>query len=173
MPGGNLSSSILIRGGCVLTLGARTPNLEQGDVLIDEGRIVEVAPEYPHPGRRSRRRQQHDRHARLCRLSSAPEQIAVSATGARSRTGAELVPALQPEDVYAATLIGLLGAAQAGITTVVDWSDRPSQSYVDAISSSASRLRARELFCPHRATSQANQGDRDDAIQIAYGSPDP
>jgi cytosine/adenosine deaminase-related metal-dependent hydrolase len=27
------------------------------------------------------------------------------------------------EDIYAATLIGLLGAAEAGITTVVDWSD--------------------------------------------------
>ena len=28
-----------------------------------------------------------------------------------------------PEDVYAATLIGLLGAAEAGITTVVDWAE--------------------------------------------------
>jgi cytosine/adenosine deaminase-related metal-dependent hydrolase len=31
----------------------------------------------------------------------------------------------RPEDVYAATLIGLLGAVEAGITTVVDWSDLP------------------------------------------------
>ncbi len=39
----------------------------------------------------------------------------------------------QPEDVYAATLIGLLGAAEAGITTVVDWSDTPSEeSFADA-----------------------------------------
>jgi cytosine/adenosine deaminase-related metal-dependent hydrolase len=30
-----------------------------------------------------------------------------------------------PDDVYAATLVGLLGAAEAGITTVVDWSHLP------------------------------------------------
>jgi cytosine/adenosine deaminase-related metal-dependent hydrolase len=32
-------------------------------------------------------------------------------------------PHYQPDDAYAGTLIGLLGAAEAGITTVVDWSD--------------------------------------------------
>ena len=38
-----------------------------------------------------------------------------------------------PEDVYAATLIGLLGAAEAGITSVVDWSDiQLDPSYADA-----------------------------------------
>ncbi|HET9672748.1 MAG TPA: hypothetical protein VFQ40_07860, partial [Actinomycetota bacterium] len=33
---------ILLRGGCVLTLGARTPNLPRGDVLIEGGVIAEV-----------------------------------------------------------------------------------------------------------------------------------
>jgi cytosine/adenosine deaminase-related metal-dependent hydrolase len=38
-----------------------------------------------------------------------------------------------PEDVYAATLIGLLGAAEAGITSVVDWSDiQLDPGYADA-----------------------------------------
>ncbi len=32
-------------------------------------------------------------------------------------------PHYDADDVYAATLIGLLGAVEAGITTVVDWSD--------------------------------------------------
>ena len=45
--------------------------------------------------------------------------------------GAPLSPAaygphFQADDVYASTLIGLLGAAEAGITTVVDWADIPS-----------------------------------------------
>ncbi len=35
----------------------------------------------------------------------------------------DLGPHYRADDVYAATLIGLLGAADAGITTVVDWSD--------------------------------------------------
>ncbi len=39
----------------------------------------------------------------------------------------------QPEDVYAATLIGLLAAVEAGITTVVDWSDiQFDDGYTDA-----------------------------------------
>jgi hypothetical protein len=37
-----VSSKILIAGGCVLTLGARTPNLKQADVLIDGGAIAAV-----------------------------------------------------------------------------------------------------------------------------------
>ncbi|MBS3939474.1 MAG: hydrolase, partial [Actinobacteria bacterium] len=32
----------LLRGGTVLTLGVRTPNLVTGDVLIEDDRIVEV-----------------------------------------------------------------------------------------------------------------------------------
>ena len=33
---------LLLRGGCVLTLGAKTPNLVTGDVLIDGSTIAEV-----------------------------------------------------------------------------------------------------------------------------------
>ena len=39
-----MSSKTLIRGGCVLTLGAKTPNFANADVLIEESRVVEVAP---------------------------------------------------------------------------------------------------------------------------------
>lgn len=55
-----------------------------------------------------------------------------------SSDGKEVTPDVygqhyQPEDVYAATLIGLLGAIEAGITTVVDWSDiRPDEASIDA-----------------------------------------
>ena len=41
---------------------------------------------------------------------------------------AEVADHYQTEDVYAATLIGLLGAAEAGIATVVDWSPIRSDS---------------------------------------------
>ena len=39
-----MTSKILISGGCVLTLGERTPNHRQADVLIDEGVVAEVGP---------------------------------------------------------------------------------------------------------------------------------
>ena len=37
-----MTSKVLLAGGCVLTLGARTPNHQQADVLIDGEVIAEV-----------------------------------------------------------------------------------------------------------------------------------
>ncbi|MGH2634851.1 MAG: amidohydrolase family protein [Actinomycetota bacterium] len=124
-----MTSKILLSGGCVLTLGARTPNFTQADVLIDEGRVAEVG-----PGLRARDAEQVDatdtivmpgfvdthRHAWKSLFRNLGEP-ATSAEG--SVSGAAFGEHYQPEDVYAATLISLLGAVEAGITTVVDWSD--------------------------------------------------
>lgn len=120
-------SKTLIRGGCVLTLGAKTPNYTQADVLIEDGRVAEVG-----PGLRARDAEVVDatdtivmpgfvdthRHTwkSLFRFLGEP------GSGGRGSAVA-YGHHYQPEDVYAATLIGLLGAVEAGITTVVDWSD--------------------------------------------------
>jgi hypothetical protein len=37
-----VTSKVLLAGGCVLTLGARTPNHQQADVLIDGDVIAEI-----------------------------------------------------------------------------------------------------------------------------------
>ncbi len=37
-----MTPKTLLSGGCVLTLGARTPNFTQGDVLIEDGVVAEV-----------------------------------------------------------------------------------------------------------------------------------
>ena len=42
--GWRVTSKILISGGCVLTLGERTPNHRQADVLIDGDVVAEVGP---------------------------------------------------------------------------------------------------------------------------------
>lgn len=61
-------------------------------------------------------------------------------------------PHYQPEDVYAATLIGLLGAVEAGITTVVDWSDiQPEANYVDAALEAHEDAGLRTVFVHSRA----------------------
>ena len=39
-----MSSNVLLKGGCVLTLGARTQNYTDADVLIEDGTITEVGP---------------------------------------------------------------------------------------------------------------------------------
>ena len=75
-----------------------------------------------------------------CRASSTPTGMPggrSSGTSASCRRAAgpegSLGDRFRPEDVYAATLIGLLGAIEAGITTVVDWSPiRLGRRLVDA-----------------------------------------
>jgi cytosine/adenosine deaminase-related metal-dependent hydrolase len=63
----------------------------------------------------------------------------------------------QPEDLYAATLIGLLGAVEAGITTVVDWSDIPGGTdFTDAALQAHRDAGLRTVFV--RAVDVAREG---------------
>ena len=115
---------ILLRGGCVLTLGAKTPNFTRADVLIDGETVAEIG-----TGLRARDAEQVDatdtivmpgfvdthRHA----WRSLSRNVGAWPPGGET-TGAG--DTFRADDVYAATLIGLLGATEAGITTVVDWS---------------------------------------------------
>lgn len=119
---------ILLKGGCVLTLGARSANLRLGDVLIEDTFVAEVG-----VGLRARDAEQIDatdtivmpgfvdthRHA----WTSLFRNLGDRSSDGRPLAPAQLAEHFRPEDVYAATLIGLLGAVEAGITTVVDWSD--------------------------------------------------
>lgn len=123
-----MNGSFLLKGGCVLTLGPRTPNHTEADVLIEDGIVAEVG-----PGLRSRTAEVVDvsntivmpgfvdAHRR-CWPSLFKNE------GVRVRDGD---PA--PDDVYAGTLVALLGAVEAGITTVVDWYDGPiGDDHIDA-----------------------------------------
>lgn len=126
-----MTSKTLLSGGCVLTLGVRTPNFTRADVLIDEGVVAEIG-----SGLRARGAERVDasdtivmpgfvdthRHA----WTSLLRNLGMGASGEEA---AAFGDHYQPEDAYAATLIGLLGAAEAGITTVVDWS--PTRSDPD------------------------------------------
>ncbi len=126
-----MTSSFLLQGGCVLTLGARTQNHAQADVLIEDGLVAEVG-----AGLRSRRAEVIDASNaivmpgfvdahRRCRMSLFKNEGVGGSSPSRSETS--------PADVYAGTLVSLLGAIEAGITTVVDWYDGPaSEEHLDA-----------------------------------------
>jgi 5-methylthioadenosine/S-adenosylhomocysteine deaminase len=133
-----VTSKTLLTGGCVLTLGAKTPNLRQADLLIDQGVVAEVG-----TGLRARDAEHVDatdtivmpgfvdthRHA----WTSLFRNLGDRASSANPSAPAVAGDHYRPEDVYAATLIGLLGAAEAGITTVVDWSNgRPDWDLAEA-----------------------------------------
>lgn len=113
-----MASRMLLRGGCVLSADPKTPNLRQGDVLVEEGRIAEVG-----VGLR----------ARDAEVVDATDTVVMPGfvdahrftwhsllRGIGDRPG-DPVAGYDAEDAYAATLVSLLGAAEAGITTVADW----------------------------------------------------
>ncbi len=159
---------ILIRSGCVLTLGAKIPNQPVADVLIEEGMIAEIG-----PGLRARDAEVIDAtnaivmpgfvdahrhtHTSLFRnLGSTAEPTAVAH--------------FQPEDIYAATLVGLLGALEAGVTTVVDWAPYTDGAFVEAALQAHVDARLRTVFAqPDPVPSHAPKGEN---TTVALASPD-
>ena len=121
-----MTGKYLISGGCILTLGERTPNLPIGDVLIEDGRITEVG-----QGIRSRNAEQIDASDCIVMPGFVDSHRHSWRTLFRNIDGHAqrerlLEAQLGPDDIYAAALTGLKSALAAGITTVVDWADPPS-----------------------------------------------
>ncbi|HSM01298.1 MAG TPA: hypothetical protein VK960_02495, partial [Acidimicrobiia bacterium] len=122
-------SRVLIREGCVLTMG-RT-NHPRADVLIVDGLIQEIG-----SGLRARDAEVIDadgaivmpgfvdahRHAWETLFRNMGEPVGVDRLG----------PHYGADDVYAGTLVALLSALDAGITTVVDWCAGVEQGRLEA-----------------------------------------
>jgi cytosine/adenosine deaminase-related metal-dependent hydrolase len=149
-----VSSRTLIRGGTVLTLGARTPNFDSADVLIEGGRVAEIG-----PGLRARDAEVVDatntivmpgfvdvhRHT----WQSLFRNLDGTATGDTLTPADRLGPHYRAEDAYAGTLIGLLGSIEAGITTVVDLSDiQMGADFAEAVLQAHSDAGVRTVFVP-------------------------
>ncbi|GAA1231126.1 amidohydrolase family protein [Pseudonocardia alaniniphila] len=136
-----MADSTLIRGGSILTMDARDTELPAGDLLVTGDSIAGVGTE----------------------LDAPPGTEVIDATGllvlpglvdthrhtwqtplrhlgaewslddyARLLLG-EVGARYEPSDVYAGTLLGALGALDAGITTLVDWAHiQNSPAHADA-----------------------------------------
>jgi cytosine/adenosine deaminase-related metal-dependent hydrolase len=120
-----VTTRLLIRGGCVLTVGARASNLTEGDVLIDGAEIAEVG-----RGLRARDAEVVDATDTITMpgFVDTHRHVWTSLFRNLGEPGIDIAAVrdhLGPDDVYAATLIGVLGALEAGITTIVDWWDLP------------------------------------------------
>jgi 5-methylthioadenosine/S-adenosylhomocysteine deaminase len=191
-----LSGQVLIRGGCVLTLGAKTPNHPQSDVLTEDGVVAEIG-----IGLRARDAETIDgtntivmpgfvdthRHVWKSLFRNLGETGSTNGTAVSADVYG---PHYSPEDVYAATLVGLLGAVEAGITTVVDWSDiNPEPGHVDAALQAHSDAGLRTVFV-HAAPTWGDGNSQDtkarlrrlaakqaesppESMSVAFGSADP
>ncbi len=175
-----MKSKILIRGGCVLTMGERTPNFNEADLLIEDGSIVEVG-----TGIRSRDSEvieaanaivmpgfvdthRHVWKSLFRNLGDGAYSVSASTFGAN----------YGPEDVYAGTLIGLLGALESGITTLVDWSDISlSAEHTSAALQAHADSGIRSVFVPAKPQWAESGGNAvpppdaggNDLTTIAYG----
>ena len=112
---------LLIKGGTVLSLDRGVGNTVGADVLIEDGVIREVGPSL-----RARNADVVD--AADCIIMpgfvDAHRHVWRSITrNLDAASAVDLAAYFTPDDVYAATLVGLLQAVEAGITTVVDWCD--------------------------------------------------
>ena len=130
-----MSGRYLIKGGIVLTLGAKSSNHEEADVLVDEGRIVEIG-----TGLRSRGSEVIDASEAIVMPGFVDTHHHLARSlfknlgdeGRETGRGAFSMASAGPDDFYVATLIGLLGAVEAGITTVVDFCEAVSEEQYSA-----------------------------------------
>jgi 5-methylthioadenosine/S-adenosylhomocysteine deaminase len=124
-----LSERLLIKGGHVLTMDPAIGELEHGDVLIEDGRIAEVAPEIDAtdaglldasgellmPGFVDTHR--HTWQTAL-RAICADWTLMEYFRGIRQT----ISPRYTPEDVHVGNYVGALEALNAGVTTILDFS---------------------------------------------------
>jgi cytosine/adenosine deaminase-related metal-dependent hydrolase len=134
----------LIRGGAVLSLDPAVGDFTTGDVLIDGDRILAVGPELANgeievidasgmivmPGFVD-----SHRHIWEGLLRNIGTDVPLEGrTSYISFVLHRLAPAFRPEDAYVGNLVSALGAIDAGITTLLDWSHiQASPAHTDAV----------------------------------------
>jgi cytosine/adenosine deaminase-related metal-dependent hydrolase/ribose/xylose/arabinose/galactoside ABC-type transport system permease subunit len=134
----------LIRGGTVLSLDPKVGDLAKGDVLIEGDRILGVGPNLADgevevidasgmivmPGF-------VDTHRHIWEglLRNIGTDVPLEGrTSYISFVLHKLAPAFRPEDAYIGNLVSALGAIDAGITTLLDWSHiQASPAHTDAV----------------------------------------
>ena len=138
------SGLTLIKGGNVLTMDPTLGDLPVGDVLVQDGKIIGVGPSLDAsaaevidaagmivlPGF-------VDTHRHIWEgvLRNIGTDVPLEGrTSYISFVLHKLAPAFRPEDAYAGNLVSALGALDAGITTLLDWSHiQGSPAHTDAV----------------------------------------
>ena len=138
------TTRMLIRGGTVLSLDPNVGEFAEADVLIDGDRIVAVGPSLANgelevidatnmivmPGFVD-----SHRHIWEGLLRNIGTDVPLEGRSSYiSFVLHKLAPAFRPEDAYIGDLVSALGAIDAGITTLLDWSHiQGSPAHTDAV----------------------------------------
>ena len=134
----------LIKGGTIISFDPATGDLQTGDVLVGGDKILQIAPSIPAeeaevidatgmivmPGFVD-----SHRHIWEGLLRNIGTDVPLEGrTSYISFVLHKLAPAFRPEDAYVGNLISALGAIDAGITTLLDWSHiQGSPAHTDAV----------------------------------------
>ncbi|MER7179880.1 amidohydrolase family protein [Streptomyces hyaluromycini] len=146
---------ILLTGGTVVSMDPAVGDLERGDVLIEDGVIVEVAEAIDAPDA-----EVIDATDRIVMPGFVDTHRHTWQTAFRG-IGADwtfpewaqamhrtLKPRYRPEDVYAGTLLGRLEALHSGVTTMLDWFHcAQSPEHADAGVAALRDAPGRSVFC--------------------------
>ncbi|WP_328693435.1 amidohydrolase family protein [Streptomyces phaeochromogenes] len=160
-----MKTKTLLTGGTVVSMDPAVGDLVRGDVLIEDGVIVEVAERVDAPDA-----EVIDATDRIVMPGFVDNhrhswQTAFRGVGAdwtfpewalaMHRT---VKPHYRPEDVYASTLLGRLEALHSGVTTMLDWYHvAGSHEHEDAAVAALRDAPGRSIFC----------------LGAGWGTPDP
>jgi 5-methylthioadenosine/S-adenosylhomocysteine deaminase len=135
---------ILIKGGTVLSLDPAIGDFSSADVLIEDDRIVEVRPNIAADGAEVIDAGGMivmpgfvDTHRHIWEgvLRNLGTDVPLEGrTSYITFVLHKLAPAFRPQDAYVGDLVSALGAIDAGITTLLDWSHiQGSPAHTDAV----------------------------------------
>lgn len=127
-----MADKTLLKSGIVLTLDKKVGNFHQADVLIEGTKIAAVGPNLNVEGAEVIDASDMivmpgfvDTHRHVWEgilRNIATDLPLEGEAGYRSAVLNTLAPAYRPEDAYVGNLVGLYGAIDAGVTTILDWS---------------------------------------------------
>lgn len=147
----------LITGGIILSLDPKVGNFHRGDVLIEgskiaavgaslaaaDAEVIDASNSIVMPGF-------VDTHRHFWEGILRNIGTDVPLEGEQSYLTFvlnTLAPVYRPEDAYIGTLVGLIGAIDAGITTVLDWSHiQSTPEYTDAVIRAHQEAGLRSVF---------------------------
>ncbi|HUG32663.1 MAG TPA: amidohydrolase family protein [Acidimicrobiia bacterium] len=133
----------LIKGGTIISMDPEVGDL-QGDILIEGAKILQIAPSIPVEDAELIEAEgmivlpgfvDTHRHIWEGLLRNIGTDVPLEGrTSYISFVLHKLAPAFRPEDAYIGNLVSALGAIDAGITTLLDWSHiQGSPAHTDAV----------------------------------------
>ncbi len=149
-----MANRTLLQNGCVITVDKQLGNFRRGDVLIEGTKIAAVGPELGvsdaevidasnmivMPGFIDTHRHVWEGILRNVSVDGILANYFPDVLGV-------LAPVYRPEDAYAGDLIGLLGAIDAGVTTILDWSHiQNTPEHADAVIKALQETGIRAVF---------------------------